>query len=89
MPGTFNYKFDTEAFKGETTINTGLYIGGKFVDPVEGGTTDVYNPSMFIASQYIHPLLTTAPSHWPGPDEDIYRYCQGCRPRREGRTKGV
>ena len=45
MPGTFNYKFDSPAYKGETTINTGLYIGGKFVDPVKGGTHDVYNPS--------------------------------------------
>jgi len=60
MPGTFTYKFDTPAYKGTATINTGqvesrfnqrlsdicfsLFIGGQWVDPVEGGTIDVINP---------------------------------------------
>ncbi|KAF8805640.1 aldehyde dehydrogenase [Phlegmacium glaucopus] len=39
MPGTYTHKFDTPAYKGEVTINTGLFIGGQWVDPVEGGTT--------------------------------------------------
>ncbi|KIM37663.1 hypothetical protein M413DRAFT_76887 [Hebeloma cylindrosporum] len=45
MPGTYTHKFDTPAYKGEVTINTGLFIGGKWVDPVEGGTIDVVNPA--------------------------------------------
>lgn len=36
MPETFTYQFDTPAFKGASTINTGLFIGGKWVDSVDG-----------------------------------------------------
>lgn len=32
MPGTFDYTFDTPAFKGKVSIPTGLFIGGKWVD---------------------------------------------------------
>lgn len=45
MPGTFSHTFETPAYKGKTTLNTGLFIGGKFVDAIEGGTHDVINPS--------------------------------------------
>ncbi|KAF8877412.1 aldehyde dehydrogenase [Infundibulicybe gibba] len=45
MPQEFTYNFDTLAFKGSATVNTGLFIGGKWVDPVEGGTLDVINPA--------------------------------------------
>ena len=38
MPTIFTYEFDTPTFKGKTSFNTGLYIGGKWVDAVEGGT---------------------------------------------------
>ncbi|KAF9007190.1 aldehyde dehydrogenase [Cyathus striatus] len=44
MPGTFTYTFDTPTYKGTSTINTGLFIGGKWVDPVEPSTIDVVNP---------------------------------------------
>ncbi|PPQ64575.1 hypothetical protein CVT26_001973 [Gymnopilus dilepis] len=42
---TYTHKFDTEAYKGDVTIHTGLFIGGKWVEPVEGGTIDVVNPA--------------------------------------------
>ncbi|KAJ7584420.1 aldehyde dehydrogenase [Mycena floridula] len=45
MPSTFEYKFDTPAFKGTTSFNTGLFINGKFVDSVDGDKIDVVNPA--------------------------------------------
>ncbi|KAF8654313.1 hypothetical protein AX16_003540 [Volvariella volvacea WC 439] len=45
MPSTFTYTFDTPAYKGATSFNTGLFIGGKYVDPVEPATIDAINPS--------------------------------------------
>ncbi|KAG5715104.1 Aldehyde dehydrogenase [Termitomyces sp. T112] len=45
MPGTFTHNFDTPAFKGISTIHTGLFIGGKWIDPVEPATIDVINPA--------------------------------------------
>ncbi|KIJ92760.1 hypothetical protein K443DRAFT_685075 [Laccaria amethystina LaAM-08-1] len=45
MTGTFSYTFDTAAYKGTAIINTGLFIDGKWVEPVEGGTIDVVNPA--------------------------------------------
>ncbi|KAF9563464.1 aldehyde dehydrogenase [Agrocybe pediades] len=45
MTGTFTYEFDTPAYKGTSTIHTGLFINGQWVDPVQGGTIDVVNPA--------------------------------------------
>ncbi|KAG5337188.1 hypothetical protein C0989_010344 [Termitomyces sp. Mn162] len=45
MPGTFTYHFNTPAFKGTSTLHTGLFIGGKWVDPVVPATIDVINPA--------------------------------------------
>ena len=36
MPKEFTYNFDTELYKGSITLNTGLFIDGEFVEPVEG-----------------------------------------------------
>ncbi|OJA09451.1 hypothetical protein AZE42_02624 [Rhizopogon vesiculosus] len=44
MSSTFTYNFDTPTYKGVSTVPTGLFINGKFVDPVEKGTLDVVNP---------------------------------------------
>ncbi|EKM75281.1 hypothetical protein AGABI1DRAFT_46701 [Agaricus bisporus var. burnettii JB137-S8] len=45
MPQTFTHTFDSSLFKGTVTINTGLFIGGKWVDPVDGGDpVDVVDP---------------------------------------------
>ena len=40
MPNDFTYKFDTELYKASVTFNTGLFIDGEFVDPVEGETIE-------------------------------------------------
>uniref|UniRef100_A0A8H7XU94 Aldehyde dehydrogenase domain-containing protein n=1 Tax=Psilocybe cubensis TaxID=181762 RepID=A0A8H7XU94_PSICU len=45
MSGTYTHHFDSPTFKGTSTIHTGLFIGGKWVDPVEGGTIEVVNPA--------------------------------------------
>ncbi|KAH7907708.1 putative 1-pyrroline-5-carboxylate dehydrogenase [Hygrophoropsis aurantiaca] len=45
MSSTFTYQFDTATYKGFSTLNTGLFIDGEFVDPVEKGTIDVVNPA--------------------------------------------
>jgi aldehyde dehydrogenase (NAD+) len=40
MPSTFTYQFDSPAYKGTTSFNTGLFIDGKFVDGVDGTTIE-------------------------------------------------
>ncbi|KAG9310106.1 aldehyde dehydrogenase [Chiua virens] len=45
MPGSFTKTFDTPTYKGTVTIPLGLYINGKHVDPVEGGSIEIVNPS--------------------------------------------
>ena len=46
MPSVFTYQFDNAFFKGTTTVNTGLFINGKFVDSVDGATIE------YVASPY-------------------------------------
>ncbi|KAG6863951.1 hypothetical protein C0991_001716 [Blastosporella zonata] len=51
MPETFTYNFDTPAFKGISTVNTGLFIGGKWIDIqiqvklTESDSLSVINPA--------------------------------------------
>ena len=40
MPETFTHVFDTPAYKGTTSFNTGLFIDGKFVDGVKKTTIE-------------------------------------------------
>ncbi|KAF9255421.1 aldehyde dehydrogenase [Marasmius fiardii PR-910] len=42
---SFKLDLNTPSYKGTVSINTGLFIAGKWVDPVEGGTIDVVNPA--------------------------------------------
>lgn len=44
MLGTFTHTFDTPVYKGTSNINTGLFINGQWVDPLEKATIDVINP---------------------------------------------
>ena len=37
MATPFEYTFDTPVYKGTLKLNTGLFIGGNWVQPVEGG----------------------------------------------------
>ncbi|KIJ08245.1 hypothetical protein PAXINDRAFT_18611 [Paxillus involutus ATCC 200175] len=45
MPSAFTKTFDTPTYKGTITIPLGLYINGEHVDPVEGGSIEVVNPT--------------------------------------------
>jgi aldehyde dehydrogenase (NAD+) len=45
MPETFSHEWDTPVYKGKTSFNTGLFIGGQFVDGKKGKTIDVVNPT--------------------------------------------
>ncbi|KAJ8693843.1 hypothetical protein PTI98_008796 [Pleurotus ostreatus] len=45
MPQVFSYKFTGELWQGETELNTGLFIDGKFIDGCHGTTIDVLNPT--------------------------------------------
>ncbi|KAF7292083.1 Aldehyde dehydrogenase [Mycena indigotica] len=45
MATTFSYTFDSPAYKGTSTFETGVYIDGKFRDGANGTTIDVINPA--------------------------------------------
>ncbi|KAI6034639.1 aldehyde dehydrogenase [Pisolithus microcarpus] len=45
MPSVFTHKFNTPAYKGKVSFNTGLFINGQFVDGSDGTTIDVVNPT--------------------------------------------
>ncbi|EAU92000.2 aldehyde dehydrogenase [Coprinopsis cinerea okayama7 len=55
MPTSFSFKFDTPAYKGVTSFETGLFIDGKFVDGSEGTTIEVINPS----SSFFNPAMSS------------------------------
>ncbi|KAJ7595447.1 aldehyde dehydrogenase [Mycena floridula] len=44
MSSSFQYTFDTPVYKGNSTIHTGLFIGGEWLQPIEGCKIDVINP---------------------------------------------
>ncbi|KAF8904808.1 aldehyde dehydrogenase [Mucidula mucida] len=41
MPPLFTHTLDTPSFKGSLSLNTGLFINGRFVDPIRGGSIDI------------------------------------------------
>lgn len=40
MPSTYTHQFDTPAYKATVTFDTGLFINGEFVQPVDKGTIE-------------------------------------------------
>ena len=40
MVQTFTYQLDTPAYSGSISVNTGLYINGRYVDPVDLDTIE-------------------------------------------------
>ncbi len=44
MPATFTRQFDTPAYKGKVTVNTGLFINGQYVDSVDKETIEYVLP---------------------------------------------
>ncbi|KAF8423745.1 aldehyde dehydrogenase domain-containing protein [Boletus edulis BED1] len=45
MPSVFTHEFNTPAYKGKVSFDTGIFINGKFVDGSDRTTIDVINPS--------------------------------------------
>lgn len=45
MANVHRIQMNTDVFKGEVSYHTGLFIDGKWVDPVDKGTIDVINPA--------------------------------------------
>ena len=40
MAATFSTTIDSETFKGTVSVNTGLFIGGEFVEAIKQGTIE-------------------------------------------------
>ena len=40
MPSVFTRQFDTPLYKGSVSVNTGLFINGQFVDPIDKETIE-------------------------------------------------
>ena len=40
MSKVFTHELNTKLYSGKFSINTGLFIDGKFVDPVDKGTLE-------------------------------------------------
>ncbi|KJA17654.1 hypothetical protein HYPSUDRAFT_46123 [Hypholoma sublateritium FD-334 SS-4] len=45
MPEVFEYTWDTPTYKGKTSFNTGVHIGGKWLDGSNKTTIDIINPT--------------------------------------------
>ncbi|KAF8423744.1 aldehyde dehydrogenase domain-containing protein [Boletus edulis BED1] len=45
MPSVFTHEFNTPAYKGKVSFDTGIFINGKFVDGSDRTTIDVINPT--------------------------------------------
>ncbi|KAG6371457.1 aldehyde dehydrogenase domain-containing protein [Boletus reticuloceps] len=45
MPSVFTYQFNTPAYKGKVSFDTGIFLNGKFVDGSDRTTIDVINPT--------------------------------------------
>ncbi|KAJ7582038.1 aldehyde dehydrogenase [Mycena floridula] len=45
MLKTFKYTFDTQVYKGTITLNTGLFIDGKWVEAINEESIKVFNPA--------------------------------------------
>ncbi|KAF9644016.1 NAD-dependent aldehyde dehydrogenase, partial [Thelephora ganbajun] len=45
MPAVFTPQFNNDSFKGQATVNTGLFINGQWVESSSGTFIDVVNPS--------------------------------------------
>ncbi|TEB19307.1 aldehyde dehydrogenase [Coprinellus micaceus] len=50
MPARFEYEFDTPVYKGSTSFETGLFIGGDFVDGSDLGTIECHPTGKYLAT---------------------------------------
>ena len=66
MPFVFTHKFDTQAYKGETEFNTGLFINGQFVDGSTKTSIEyVYPRSLAPHHSHIYTCSVVNPSKHP------------------------
>ncbi|KAI0695524.1 putative 1-pyrroline-5-carboxylate dehydrogenase [Cytidiella melzeri] len=45
MANIFEHRLDSPIYQGTVKVNTSLFIDGKFVESIDKGTIDVYNPA--------------------------------------------
>ncbi|KAG2140396.1 putative 1-pyrroline-5-carboxylate dehydrogenase [Suillus cothurnatus] len=64
MSSSFTHQFDTPTYKGTSTVPTGLFINGKFVEPVEKGTIDVLNPALTAEAVNGKVITSVAAERW-------------------------
>ena len=57
MVGTFEYEWNTPVFKGKTKFPTGLYIGGQWVEPAEGGKWEYVVLYLSYQAQWLTPSV--------------------------------
>ncbi|KAJ3569877.1 hypothetical protein NP233_g4762 [Leucocoprinus birnbaumii] len=69
MVKTYTHNFDSNLYKGSVNIKTGLFNGGKWVDPVDGGDNIDANTSS-VVDPTNRELITTIPG---GRDKDVDR----------------
>ena len=51
MPPHFSYDFKTPTYNGKISMSTGLYIGGEYVDGIDGKTHEcVFFLSLLLVS---------------------------------------
>ena len=53
MPNVFTHELHTKLYSGKFSINTGLFIDGQFVDPVDKGTLE------YVLNSYLNALSLT------------------------------
>lgn len=57
MPSIFTHQWDTPVYKGSTSINTGLFINGEFVDGVKNTTIEYVRVYINFVPLLINPIL--------------------------------
>lgn len=55
---SFTYQFDTPTYKGTSTVPTGLFINGKFVEPLQKGTIEYVLASIVFKFHLMNLILT-------------------------------
>ncbi|KAF7368642.1 Aldehyde dehydrogenase [Mycena venus] len=89
MTGTTTIEIDSSVFKGSIPVPTGLFIDGKWVDPVEPDMIDIINPGILLDFSSLY--LINAISLHSDRQEDRCGgswFLQGCGHRSQGRGKG-
>ncbi|KAG5220764.1 aldehyde dehydrogenase (NAD(P)(+)) ald [Salix suchowensis] len=73
MPGVFSHEFNSEVWKGKTEFNTGLFLGGEFVDGSDKETIDEEYACLTISQPPANGKLITKVSLGTKADVDTAR----------------